>query len=110
MNHGRTLVVGDGPEAKMKYMRAMRERTDWQPKSADVLPRDMVKTYDGEIVEKSTWGIASYAVQGCRTSSRDAEYNQRDKKSDKANVPDLLEGPRRGLIASIELHIERLQT
>ena len=91
-------------------MRAMKERTDWQPKSADVLPKDIVQTYDGDIVEKSTWSIASYAVEGCRVCSCDAEYNQCDKQGNQANVPELLEGPGRGLIAGVELHIDGLRT
>ena len=91
-------------------MRAMKERTDWQPKSADVLPRDIIKTYDGEVVEKSTWSIASYVVEGCRVCSCDAEYDQCDKKGDKANEPEPLEGPRRGLIAGIDLHVEPFRT
>lgn len=62
-------------------------------------------TYDGEIVGQSRWGIASYAVESCSICSRDAEDDDCDDEGNKADIPELLEGPGRGLITGVDLHV-----
>ncbi len=67
-------------------------------------------TYDGEIVEESPWGIASYAVEGGSIGSCDAQHDDCDDEGNKAYVPEPLEGPGRGLVAGVDVHVERLRT
>ena len=70
----------------------------------------MGQTYDGEIVEKSSRGIASYAMERCSVCSCDAEHDDCDGESNKAYVPEPGEGPGRGLITGVDLHVERRRT
>ncbi len=64
-------------------------------------------TYDCEIVEESTWSIASDAVEGGSIRSCDAQHDDCDDEGNEAYVPEPLEGPRRGLVAGVDVHVER---
>ena len=46
-------------------MRAIRERTDLEAGSADVLATKVSWSYDGEIVAESSRGVAVYFVEAC---------------------------------------------
>lgn len=64
---------------------------------------------DSEIVGKSSWRIASYVVEGCSVGSRDAKHDDGDDEGSKAYEPEPFERPRRGLIASKELHMGEIE-
>lgn len=67
-------------------------------------------TYDGEIVGESRWGIAAYVMEACSICSCDAKHDHCDDEGNKAYVPEPLEGPGRGLITGVDLHVAQFRT
>lgn len=66
-------------------------------------------TYYGKVVVESTRCVASYVVECCRVFRCDGEHDQRTNDGNKAQVPEPREGPGRGLVAGVYLHIDKFR-